>query len=76
MKAFAEKKQEMIKRYIYALLGLLLFVACRKDDDNVQLEDVRQATVTYLVTPNGLGDNGQNDDAAEGIFAFAKETIL
>lgn len=64
----------MIKRYIYALLGLLLFVACRKDDDNVQLEDVRQATVTYLATPNGLGDNGYNDEAAEGIFAFAKET--
>ena len=27
-----------------------------------------------MATPNGLGDNGYNDAAAEGVFAFAGET--
>ena len=34
----------------------------------------KQATVTLMVTPNGLGDNGFNDVAAEGFFAFGQET--
>jgi basic membrane lipoprotein Med (substrate-binding protein (PBP1-ABC) superfamily) len=64
----------MKKGLIYTLFGLLLFTACSSDDDSTQMPVKRQATVTYLVTPNGLGDNGYNDDAAEGIFAFAKES--
>ena len=32
------------------------------------------ASVTYLVTPNGLGDNSYNDAASEGIFGFSAET--
>jgi basic membrane lipoprotein Med (substrate-binding protein (PBP1-ABC) superfamily) len=47
--------------------------ACSKDDDVLE-PALRQATVTFLVTPNGLGDNGYNDAAAEGIFAFVGET--
>ena len=35
---------------------------------------MRQATVTLMATPNGLGDNGYNDNAAQGIFAFANQT--
>ena len=27
----------------------------------------------FFVTPNGLGDNGYDDDAANGLFAFMKE---
>lgn len=62
-----------MKRYLYTLLGLLLFVACNNDED-LELDSTGLATVTYLTTPNGLGDNGYNDEAAEGIFAFAFET--
>ena len=64
----------MPKGILYSIFVLLLFFACSKDDNDVQPVFVRQATVTYLVTPNGLGDNGYNDAAAEGIFAFANET--
>ena len=62
-----------MKRYLYTLLGLLLFVACSNDEE-VERETVRQATVTYLTSPNGLGDNGYNDEAAEGVFAFVDAT--
>ena len=64
----------MVYRYIYALISLLLFTACSSDDNTTQEPIQRQALVTYLVTPNGLGDNGYNDAAAEGIFAFANAT--
>ena len=55
---------------------LLLLTACSKDIDETVTVDAPKgvATVTFLVTPNGLGDNGYNDAAAEGIFAFAGET--
>lgn len=57
------------------MISLLLLTACNKDDETVTVDAPKGvATVTFLVTPNGLGDNGYNDDAAEGIFAFAKET--
>ena len=32
------------------------------------------STVTLRATPNGRGDNGYNDAASEGVFAFAAET--
>ena len=65
-----------MKRYLYILFGaccMFAISACSKDDDVLE-PALRQATVTFLVTPNGLGDNGYNDAAAEGIFAFAGET--
>ena len=61
---------------LYALLFLLLLAACSTDESGSQPEVVRQATVTFMTTPNGLGDNGYNDAAAEGIFAFADEMLL
>jgi basic membrane lipoprotein Med (substrate-binding protein (PBP1-ABC) superfamily) len=63
--------------YIVSLCCVLTLFACSRDDDDLTGRDdsiVRQATVTLLTTPNGLGDNGYNDAAAEGIFAFAGET--
>ena len=62
-----------MKRYLYTLLGLVIFVACSNDEE-LERETVRQATVTYLTTPNGLGDNGYNDAAAGGICVVAKKT--
>lgn len=59
--------------FLSLTISLLLLAACSKDDD-VELDSTGLATVTYLTTPNGLGDNGYNDAAAEGIFAFAFET--
>ena len=65
---------KMKKGFLYTMFGLLLLTSCSSDDDSTQEPAQRQATVTYLVTSNGLGDNGYNDAAAEGIFAFAKES--
>jgi len=62
-------------RYILSLCCMMALASCSKDDALEPDGDfVRQAEVTYLVSPNGLGDNGYNDAAAEGIFAFAGQT--
>ena len=54
---------------------LLLLLSCSSDDSKLKLQDTeRKATVTLLVSPNGLGDNGYNDDAAAGVFGFAQQT--
>lgn len=61
-----------MKRYLYILFGaccMFAISACSKDDDVLE-PALRQATVTFLVTPNGLGDNGYNDAAAEAVFVF------
>ena len=62
--------------YIGSLCCVLAIVACSRDNDEMATVDAPKgvATVTFLVTPNGLGDNGYNDAAAEGIFAFANAT--
>ena len=63
--------------YIVPLYCVLALSACSSDDDGTTGRDegpARLATVTLMATPNGLGDNGYNDAAAEGVFAFAKET--
>lgn len=67
----------MMRRIFCCLLGLVALSSCSKrDDDAMSLEEYtpKQATVTLMVTPNGLGDNGYNDAAVEGIFAFVGET--
>ena len=65
-----------MKKVLNIACCLLLLTACSKDIDETVTVDAPKgvATVTFLVTPNGLGDNGYNDAAAEGIFAFAGET--
>ena len=63
--------------YVVPVCCVLALSACSSDDDDSTGRDegaVRQATVTLMATPNGLGDNGYNDAAAEGVFAFAGET--
>ena len=63
--------------YVVPLCCMLALVACGSDDDDPTGRDeglARLATVTLMATPNGLGDNGYNDAAAEGVFAFAGET--
>lgn len=63
--------------YVVPVCCMLALSACGNDDDYPAGWDegaVRLATVTLMATPNGLGDNGYNDAAAEGIFAFADET--
>lgn len=60
------------KWFWYVLL--LLLTACSSDDEVQETVTGSRATVTLLCTPNGLGDNGYNDDAAAGLFAFAKES--
>jgi len=73
------KKRNMKKLLIYIvpLCCMLALVACGSDEDGPTGRDeglARLATVTLMATPNGLGDNGYNDAAAEGVFAFANET--
>ena len=59
--------------FLSLTFSLLLLAACSKDDE-LEHDSTGLATVTYLTTPNGLGDNGYNDAAAEGIFGFAHAT--
>ena len=63
--------------YVVPLCCVLALSACSSDDDGPTGRDeglARLATVTLMATSNGLGDNGYNDAAAEGVFAFAGET--
>ena len=63
--------------YVVPVCCVLALSACSSDDDDPTGRDeglARLATVTLMATPNGLGDNGYNDAAAEGVFAFAGET--
>ncbi len=53
---------------------VLTVAACSGDDDVLETITANNATVTLLCTPNGLGDNGYNDNAVAGLFAFAKES--
>lgn len=53
---------------------VLTVAACSGDDDVLETITANNATVTLLCTPNGLGDNSYNDDAAAGLFAFANES--
>ena len=64
-----------MKRIIKTITVLLLLTACSKDHTDILEGATRQASVTYLVTPNGLGDNGYNDASAQGIFSFIIETF-
>ena len=66
-----------MSRLFCAILLLVALSSCSGSDDDATGFDVspsRLATVTLMATPNGLGDNGYNDAAAEGVFAFAGET--
>lgn len=62
-----------MRRVIYHIIGLLALWSC-SDIANDIPKPVGKATVTFMVSPNGLGDNGYNDAAAEGFFAFGDET--
>ena len=62
---------------LYTLIAMsvgiaLLVSSCSKDDEDEGPQS--QATVTLLTTPNGLGDNGYNDQAAHGFFDFCQAT--
>lgn len=63
-------------RNLNTIIFLAMFIiSCSNGEGKLQLQDAeRKATVTLLVSPNGLGDNGYNDDAAAGVFGFARQT--
>ena len=59
--------------YVVPVCCVLAMSACSSDDDGPTGRDegpARLATVTLMATPNGLGDNGYNDAAAEAVFVF------
>lgn len=63
---------------IVKICGLLLLLlvgslASCCNDAPVQVKELRNASVTLLVAPYGLGDNGYNDCIADGVFAFAEQ---
>ncbi|MBQ3635221.1 MAG: hypothetical protein II951_06345 [Bacteroidales bacterium] len=64
--------RHIIGGWIVVLL-LLTMQACRGGDDDAEEYEV-QARVTMLVSMNGLGDNGYNDDAAAGVFRYARKS--
>ena len=62
------------KTYLAVMLSVAvssLLQSCKDDDVDSYDNERPKATVSMLVTTNGLGDNGYNDDAAKGIFSFA-----
>ena len=54
------------------LLSFVGSLASCCNDAPVQVKELRNASVTLLVAPYGLGDNGYNDCTADGVFAFAE----
>lgn len=65
--------KSILKTTVLGVAALLL-LSCDNDIPASEATTSRQAAVTLLVTPNGLGDNGYDDDAAMGIFAFMEES--
>lgn len=55
------------------LMTAMVMQNCSDNESENGTVKVGKAEVTLLVTPNGLGDNGYDDDAANGLFAFMKE---
>ncbi len=63
----------MTYRIFCYILGIMALLSCSGSDDNAMSLDEytpRKATVTFQITPNGLGDNGYNDAATEAVFVF------
>lgn len=64
-----------MRRTIIWATVILILASCSHDGlERLSWEQSRQATVTVLVTPYGLGDNNYNDAMIEGIFAFARNS--
>lgn len=61
-------------KIITIALSATLFVSCNNNEFEPEIVVSQQSAVTLLVSPNGLGDNGYNDVAAKGIFAFMEES--
>ena len=58
-----------------SLFSLFAFSACSSEAGLEREESIeREAAVTLLVSHGGLGDNGYNDAAADGVFAFAHQS--
>lgn len=64
----------MRQTIIWATVILILASCSRDSNEKLSWEQSRQASVTILASPNGLGDNGFNDAMIEGIFAFAQKS--
>lgn len=57
------------------LLLLVMFTLLQSCGQfNEVVESGKISRISLLVTPNGLGDNGYDDDAAKGVFAFMEES--
>ena len=63
----------MMRRIFCGILFIVALSSCSGIGDDAT-SPPKLATVTLMATTNGLGDNGYNDAAAAGIFAFAGET--
>lgn len=63
----------MVRRVFLCFFVLVAFSSCSGIGDDATSPQ-KLATVTLMVTTNGLGDNSFNDAAAEGFFAFGQQT--
>ena len=64
-----------MRRTIVWTTVILILTSCSRDGHNtLSWEQSRQAAVTVLASPTGLGDNGFNDAMIEGVFAFAQKS--
>lgn len=65
---------KLLYRIAALLITVLILLNCSDNESENDIIKVGKAEVTLLVTPNGLGDNGYDDVAARGIFAFMEES--
>lgn len=65
-----------MKKLITLLLtATLIMTACSSDGDEPAAAASRtKASVSLIVTPNGVGDNGYNDCMVKGLFRFFEKT--
>lgn len=60
--------------FIISVITIFLCLSCANTLIETELVYEGRANVSLLITPNGLGDNGYDDDAAKGVFAFMEES--
>ena len=60
--------------FIIPVITIFLCLSCTNTLTDSEFVHEGRANVTFIVTPNGLGDNGYDDDAAKGVFAFMEES--
>lgn len=63
-------------KFLFAAILLISFWGCSHDEisDTLKEAGTPKANITYIVSTNGIGDNGYNDNTLAGLFRFNEDT--